>query len=1023
MHDLALNSLRRPAARFPAILLLLLLLSLPAAPAAAVTAPILDLNGEADGIHAAATFSEDEGAESIVNATGLFISYSDGATLTTAKARLLARPDGALESLSADPGATGLTVKYQKGELTVEGVASLAAYEQVLRSLTYNNTSQSPDISDRVVEVTVSNGGLTSAPATTTIYINAVNDAPVLDNSGDMTLPPINEDDANSGGNSVKGIIESAEQGGQDRITDVDAGALEGMAVIEAVSSNGVWQYSLTAGANWLPFPAVSNTAAILLNETSRIRFVPALGYSGSASFVFRAWDQSAGRENGQTGVDVSINGGTTPFSAQSETVVIEVLAVDDLPLIDLNGSEEGTAFSPQFTGGGAAVAIADSDATISDADHTTLASLTATLTNRPDGTAERLAATTDGTAITAAPYDPATGRLVLSGPDSVAAFQQVLRTIVYRNDATNPNATARVVEVVAYDGIALGNTAISTIRINAANTAPVLNAPSPLSLGDVAEDTLQPAGKAISAILAAAGNPISDADSGAVEGIALIATDNSRGQWQFALVNPPAGPADWQPVGVVSPTAALLLPDTAWLRFVPAANTVGASGGLTLRAWDQTSGAAGQRADASQTGGSTAFSAATGTIVATVTPVNDPPQLSGLPAAALQYVEDATLRLMPGVVVADIDSTSLASARVRLTNPIDGDAEWLMVTTGATGITATYEDGVLQLTGAASAAAYQQVLRTVSYRNTSQDPDPADRLFEVTAADAQSSSSAALLTVQLQPVNDPPDLDLNGAGAGFDNEAVFYINRTPVALAADLVAADRDNTTLRRATIRITNPLNPQAERLTADTSVAANIALDYDEATDVLTLTGVDSVANYQLVLRTVTYDNVLPQPNADDRVIEFTLDDGVNVSTPRQTLLHLLPAPTARMLLPLVSRRAEEPNDACAEAYPLVLNRHESFLPDDAMDWFTFDLTAAADVTVELRGFSPGRGQLNVASGQGCQQLQLIGTSGEPTPDKIVSLGRQEAGRYYIRIIADGPLSQTAGYDLFVRATPTP
>ena len=34
---------------------------------------------------------------------------------------------------------------------------------------------------------------------------------------------------------------------------------------------------------------------------------------------------------------------------------------------------------------------------------------------------------------------------------------------------------------------------------------------------------------------------------------------------------------------------------------------------------------------------------------------VNDPPQLSGLPAAALQYVEDATLRLMPGVVVADI--------------------------------------------------------------------------------------------------------------------------------------------------------------------------------------------------------------------------------------------------------------------------------------------------------------------------------------------------------------------------------
>ena len=144
---------------------------------------------------------------------------------------------------------------------------------------------------------------------------------------------------------------------------------------------------------------------------------------------------------------------------------------------------------------------------------------------------------------------------------------------------------------------------------------------------------------------------------------------------------------------------------------------------------------------------------------------------------------------------------------------------------------------------------------------------------------------------------------------------------------------------------------------------------------------------------------------------------------VSTPRQTLLHLLPAPTARMLLPLVTRRGEEPNDVCADAYPLVLNRHETFLPDDAMDWFYFDLAAAANVTVELRNFSPGRGQLNVASGQGCQQLQLIGTSGAPTPDKTVALGRREAGRYYVRIIADGPLSQTAVYDLFVQATATP
>ena len=335
-----------------------------------------------------------------------------------------------------------------------------------------DSSSQAPDISDRLVEITISDGTLVSAPAVSTVLINAVNDAPVLDNSGEMLLPPLPEDEFNSSGSSVTGIIASAEQQGQDRITDVDRDALEGMAIIEAVSTNGIWQYSLTAGASWRTFPTVSNTSAILLNETSRVRFVPAPGYSGSATFVFRAWDQSAGRENGQTGIDVSINGGATAFSAQSETVAVEVLPINDLALIDLNGPEEGVDFSPQFFEGGAAVGLADSDATLSDADHPNLQSLTATLTNRPDGAAEWLAANTIGTSITAAAFDPTTGRLVLTGPDTTAAFQQVLRSITYQNSSTNPDSAARVVEVVAHDGVGPGNTARSTVRVNAANTA-----------------------------------------------------------------------------------------------------------------------------------------------------------------------------------------------------------------------------------------------------------------------------------------------------------------------------------------------------------------------------------------------------------------------------------------------------------------------------------------------------------------------------------------------------------------------
>ena len=106
--------------------------------------------------------------------------------------------------------------------------------------------------------------------------------------------------------------------------------------------------------------------------------------------------------------------------------------------------------------------------------------------------------------------------------------------------------------------------------------------------------------------------------------------------------------------MGVVSSTLALLLPDSAWLRFVPAANYVGPAGQLSFRAWDQTSGAAGQRVDTTQTGGNTPFSVDAGVIVATVTPVNDAPTLGGLPVTAWLYTEDATeVQLMPGIVVA----------------------------------------------------------------------------------------------------------------------------------------------------------------------------------------------------------------------------------------------------------------------------------------------------------------------------------------------------------------------------------
>ena len=172
--------------------------------------------------------------------------------------------------------------------------------------------------------------GNTANTAGTAVTITGdTNDAPVLDNTGTMTLTTISEEDFTSSGDTVANIILSASG---DRITDNDTVPVEGMAVIGVDDTNGTWQYN--TGSGWNAFGAVSNTSAVLLNPSATIRFVPDANYAGSSGDItFRAWDQTSG-SNGDTAVNVSGNGGTTAFSTATETASLTVTGVNDDPVI-----------------------------------------------------------------------------------------------------------------------------------------------------------------------------------------------------------------------------------------------------------------------------------------------------------------------------------------------------------------------------------------------------------------------------------------------------------------------------------------------------------------------------------------------------------------------------------------------------------------------------------------------------------------------------------------------------------------
>ncbi|MCA8920010.1 MAG: IPT/TIG domain-containing protein, partial [Planctomycetes bacterium] len=136
-----------------------------------------------------------------------------------------------------------------------------------------------------------------------------------------------------------------------------------------------------------------------------------------------------------------------------------------------------------------------------------------------------------------------------------------------------------------------------ATVFETAPNSAPVLDNSGTPALTAIAQDLPggSNTGDTIGALIAtgAAGDPITDPDSGAVEGLGVTSVDTTNGTWEFTI----DGGANWNTI-TLSGTDALLLADNAntSIRFVPNASFTGTqTAGITFRAWDQTQGLNGE--------------------------------------------------------------------------------------------------------------------------------------------------------------------------------------------------------------------------------------------------------------------------------------------------------------------------------------------------------------------------------------------------------------------------------------------
>ena len=304
-------------------------------------------------------------------------------------------------------------------------------------------------------------------------------------------------------------------------------------------------------------------------------------------------------------------------------------------------------------------------------------------------------------------------------------------------------SAAAFQVKAIDNDGSSSAAAVAVAINVVAVNDAPSLSAGTYTFTG-VTEDTAT-AGVAVSSLLASRG---SDAE-GATLGIAIeVAT--GLGTWQYSTNSG----TSWTAFGTVATSAALILTNTSQVRYVPDGSS-GESGGsaptLTFHAWDGSDGSTvGTKVDISSTGGLSAFSSATNTASVTVSTVDDPLTLSLSHPAAVTYLENDQLLLDDELTLDDPDSnTSVTGAKIEISSGYRSGEDYLevgaasrsngtatngtMVINGST-ISYSFSSGLMSLSGTASQESYQEALRRISYRNSSDNPNTSARTITATA-------------------------------------------------------------------------------------------------------------------------------------------------------------------------------------------------------------------------------------------------------------------------------------------------
>ena len=465
--------------------------------------PVIDLNGGSAGLNISDTFTEGDVATAYLSSA--IISDADNDLIVTATIVGAGIQDGSSEilviggtsyPLNANKTATGtggsttFSIAYTTATQTFVitknggGGVAIADIQSLIRGISYRNISEDPASGNRVFTFTVNDGEGTSSPATLTIAVSPVNDAPVVDLNG--AGGGINASGTFTEGDAFTSYISSA------TLTDADSDPLVSL----VMTCGGQWGANgpdeLIKFDTWVTDSDTDKTENLVVGSTTfSLAFISATGVltitkSGGGTFpaadgqalirLFQYVNPAEPPTEGDRTFTWVSNDGTDNSTAAVLTVTVAANVAPVIDLVNTTGTFTEGDDPTQF--------IADS--TIADVDDTELVSLTVTCGDQwgDDGTSESLAfgawttnADTDltdtvsfGTTTFQIAYVALTGVATITksggGVAPIEDWQLLQQAFAYDNAVTPPTAGDRTFTFVANDGVDNSNSATLTITV-----------------------------------------------------------------------------------------------------------------------------------------------------------------------------------------------------------------------------------------------------------------------------------------------------------------------------------------------------------------------------------------------------------------------------------------------------------------------------------------------------------------------------------------------------------------------------